>query len=412
MCFRLGGKRLCPYDHTKWEEDPMKDVQDKNPAYFTAETCVLADFAQLCEQTLAPETVPNAARVEKNIPIYDGAALRDRLTDPADRRAIMAEWARNFRTGSGIVVISGGYADTTVIDEATQVYLDLIEAEREAHVGADHFAAGGANDRLWNSLQKLCLADPRLFARYFGNTLIDAACEAWLGPNYQMTAQVNLVHPGGKAQTAHRDYHLGFQTAETCARYPAHVHDLSPVMTLQAGIAHCDMSLASGPTKLLPFSQAYRPGYAAYRLPEFAEYFEANHVQLPLAKGDLLFFNPALFHAAGENKTTDVERFVNLMQIGSALGRTLENVDRYQMSLALYPVLLDGKTGLSEAEVDAAIASCAEGYPFPTNLDTDPPVGGLAPPSMADLMRQALDGGYSIDAFRAALDAQRERQGA
>lgn len=389
----------------------MKDIQDKDPAYFTAETCDLADFARLCEQGLDPAAVPNAARVEKNIPVYDGAALRRRLADPADRQEIMAEWARNFRYGSGIAVISGGFADTSVIDEATAVYLRLIEEEREAHVGADHFAAGGANDRLWNSLQKLCMADPALFARYFGNTLIDAACEAWLGPNYQMTAQVNLVHPGGKAQTAHRDYHLGFQTAETCARYPAHVHDLSPVMTLQAGIAHCDMPLESGPTKLLPFSQAYRPGYAAYRLPEFAEYFENHYVQLPLAKGDLLFFNPALFHAAGENRTPDIERFVNLMQIGSALGRTLENVDRYAMSLALYPVLLDG-LDLSEAEIDAAIASCAEGYPFPTNLDTDPPVGGLAPPSMADLMRRALVNRDSADAFKAALDAQRARQGA
>lgn len=388
----------------------MKDNQDQTPAYFTPDTCDLGEFSRLCQQSLDPAAVPNAARVDKNIPLYDGTTLRARLADPEDRRAIMAEWARNFRTGSGIIVISGGYADTAVIDEATDVYLRLIEAERAAHVGADHFAAGGANDRLWNSLQKLCIANPALFARYFGNTLIDAACEAWLGPNYQMTAQVNLVHPGGKAQTAHRDYHLGFQTAETCARYPAHVHDLSPVMTLQAGIAHCDMSLASGPTKLLPFSQAYRPGYAAYRLPEFAEFFEAHHVQLPLAKGDLLFFNPALFHAAGENKTPDVERFVNLMQIGSALGRTLENVDRYGMSLALYPVLLEGKTGLSEAEVDAAIASCAEGYPFPTNLDTDPPVGGLAPPSMADLMRQALSRKDDPDAFKDALDAQRARQ--
>ena len=146
-------------------------------------------------------------------------------------------------------------------------------------------------------------------------------------------------------------------------------------------------------------------------MPEFAEYFENHYVQLPLAKGDLLFFNPALFHAAGENRTPDIERFVNLMQIGSALGRTLENVDRYAMSLALYPALLDGP-GLSEAETNAAIACCAEGYPFPTNLDTDPPVGGLAPPSMADLMRRALVNRDSADAFKAALDAQRARQGA
>ena len=322
----------------------------------------------------------------------------------------MAEWARNFRTGSGIIVIQGGYADTAPIDAATEVYLRLIEAERAHHSGADHFAASGANDRLWNSAQKLCLADPEVFARYFGNPLIDAASEAWLGPNYQLTAQVNLVRPGGKAQTAHRDYHLGFQTAEECARYPAHVHDLSPVMTLQAGIAHCDMPVASGPTKLLPFSQAYRPGYAAYRLPEFSAYFEEHFVQLPLEKGDLLFFNPATFHAAGENTTADIERFVNLMQIGSALGRTLEALDRRAMALALYPVLLENAVGLSPMEIDAAISASAEGYPFPTNLDTDPPEGGLAPPSMAALMRKALAAGETSACFAVALEAQAKRQ--
>ena len=49
--------------------------------------------------------------------------------------------------------------------------------------------------------------------KVFANEAIQG-CEAWLGPNYQMTAQVNLVHPGGDFQQAHRDYHLGFQTAE------------------------------------------------------------------------------------------------------------------------------------------------------------------------------------------------------
>ena len=388
----------------------MKDAAPHAPAYFTADTCDLDDFAHLCGQTLDAGRVPNAARVEQNVPIYDGASLRSRLADVNDRRDIMAEWARNFRDGSGIIVITSGFADTSPIDAATDVYLDLIEAERAQHSGADHFAASGANDRLWNSAQKLCMADPQVFASYFGNVLIDAACESWLGPNYQLTAQVNLVRPGGKAQTAHRDYHLGFQTAEDCARYPAHVHDLSPVMTLQAGIAHIDMPVESGPTKMLPFSQAYRPGYAAYRLPEFAAYFEDHYVQLPLQKGDLLFFNPALFHAAGENTTTDVARFVNLMQIGSALGRTLENLDRRAMSLALFPVLQANKAGLTEAEIDAAISASAEGYPFPTNLDTDPPAGGLAPPSMAALMRAHLADGKSARDFAQALQDQAARQ--
>jgi len=33
-------------------------------------------------------------------------------------------------------------------------------------------------------------------------------------------------------------------------------------------------------------------GYLAAGLPEFVEYFAHNDVQLPLAKGDVVFFNP------------------------------------------------------------------------------------------------------------------------
>ena len=74
---------------------------------------------------------------------------------------------------------------------------------------------------------------------------------------------------GWNAQQAHRDYHLGFQIAEESALYPSHVHELSPAASLQGAIAHCDMPVESGPTKLLPFSQAYLPGYAAWRREDF-----------------------------------------------------------------------------------------------------------------------------------------------
>jgi hypothetical protein len=43
-------------------------------------------------------------------------------------------------------------------------------------------------------------------------------------------------------------------------------------------------------------------GYLAYELPEFADYYQENYVQLPLQKGDCAFFNPALFHAAGKEE--------------------------------------------------------------------------------------------------------------
>ena len=75
---------------------------------------------------------------------------------------------------------------------------------------------------------------------------------------------------------------------------------------------------------------------------EFAgvnKWFGAHHVQLPLRKGDLLFFNPALMHGAGANRTADRFRMANLLQVSSAFGRAMEAVDRTAMTLALYPAL-------------------------------------------------------------------------
>ena len=227
-----------------------------------------------------------------------------------------------------------------------------------------------------------------------------------------MTAQINLVRPGGKAQTAHRDYHLGFQTEDVARRFPAHVHDLSAVMTLQGAVAHCDMPVESGPTKLLPFSQQFRPGYLAYRHAGFAELFEARCIQLPLSKGDAVFFNPALFHAAGENRSADIHRMANLLQVSSAFGRAMEVIDRDGMCRKLYPVVQSLRAAgvLDARQTAAAIAACAEGYSFPTNLDNDPPVGGLAPETQAALFHRALAKTMTPAQFGAALDAQADRR--
>ena len=376
-------------------------------AYFDPDACDLAQFKALTSQTLDAIQVPLAAEIQKNVPIYDMATLSEHLENPKLRRILMAEWAQGLRHGAGIVVLKNAYADCAPIDAATQVYSDVIAAEKLADAGgADHFAAAGNNDRVWNSLQKLCLRDPATFAAYFANPAIDAVCEAWLGPNYQMTAQVNLVRPGGGAQLAHRDYHLGFQTAGTSAQYPAHVHDLSPVLTLQGAVAHSDMPVQSGPTKLLPFSQAYAAGYAAWRRDDFRAYFEESYVQLPLSKGDALFFSPALFHAAGANTSKDVHRMANLLQVSSAFGRAMESIDRTAMCKAVYSEMAK----LQGARRQAAIAACAEGYAFPTNLDRDPPVGGLAPQTQAALFHAALDAGWSAAEFGKALDAQAARK--
>lgn len=347
-----------------------------------------------------------AADIRERIPVYDCRQLEDVVRDAARRVALQAEWARVLHDGAGILVLRHAFADTRTIDAATAVFESIIGAERARGAGGgDHFAKAGANDRIWNAHEKLCTTAPAVFAAYFSNPMLMAACEAWLGPGYQMTAQVNVVRPGGDAQHAHRDYHLGFQTVEVAERYPAHVHRMSPFLTLQGAVAHGDMPVESGPTKFLPYSQRYDEGYLAWRRADFREYFEANFVQLPLEKGDAVFFNPAVFHAAGANRTADVQRMANLLQVSSAYGRAMETLDRTRMCNALYPVLRERRADarMSDAEVVAAVAACAEGYPFPTNLDRDPPVAGLAPENQQALMLRALRGDWASARFAQAL---------
>jgi len=383
--------------------------------YFNQNSCDLEEFTTLVSRSTDIGDVPNASKVIKNIPVYETSSIGQQLADIDERRGLMAEWARILQNGAGVLVIKGAVPNHGAIDEATTVFNQIIAREKNENGGrADHFAAAGSNDRIWNCLQKLCEVAPETFIRYFASPAIDAVCDAWLGPNYQMSAQVNLVHPGGQAQQAHRDYHLGFQTAEMCGSYPAHVHELSPLMTLQGGIAHGDMPLESGPTKLLPFSQNYRPGYAAWRRKDFRAYFENNHVQLALGKGDAIFFSPALFHAAGENKSTDVHRLVNLLQVSSAFGRTMESINREKMCRTIYePLCKVWKSGaLSEIQLNAVIAATAEGYSFPTNLDRDPPTNGLAPKTQQALLMESVIAQQDPLRFFQQLNEQFDRKNA
>jgi ectoine hydroxylase-related dioxygenase (phytanoyl-CoA dioxygenase family) len=395
----------------------MKDDNAKrlraNRVWLTADSCDLDEFRKLVERSASRADYPFASDVVSNVPVYDGLKTRGAAASLEARKELMAEWVDALTDGPGIIVIRNAFPDHVAIDQSNAHYWSIIEEERLSHVGGgDHFAKPGANDRVWNALEKLCLRDPAAFAAYYSNAVIALVSEAWLGPAYQITSQLNVVNPGGAAQVAHRDYHLGFQSAEAIERYPAHVHRLSPALTLQGAIAHCDMPIETGPTLYLPFSQSYLPGYMATGRAEFRDYFDKHHVQLPLLKGDAVFFNPALFHAAGTNRSKDVRRIANLLQVSSAFGRAMESVDRLKMSLKLYPALkgLLADNAITAAEADNAVAASAEGYSFPTNLDRDPPKGGMAPKSQQDLMRQALKENWDTEVFVNEAEAQAWRK--
>ncbi len=375
--------------------------------YYRSDDCTLSDFAQLVETPTNLADYPYAASVDQNVLIYDSGSLRARLTEPRQRDLIMSELAAALDVGPGVLVLSGAYTDNACVDGVTDAFRRIIADEKERGTApGDHFAEAGANDRVWNALEKLAIEDPSAFAHYYANDMIALVSEAWLGPRYQMTSQVNQVNPGGKAQSPHRDYHLGFQSREAAETYPAHTHHLSAALTLQGAVAHTDMPLESGPTLLLPNSQKYGPGYIAWHLPEFKEYAQAHFSQLPLRKGDALFFNPALFHAAGENVSTDIQRMANLLQVSSAFGRAMETIDRERVVNAIYPSLLEMKRdGATSAELGNAIACSAEGYAFPTNLDRDQPKGSDAPPAQSDLVARALDEEWDPERLAKELSA-------
>ena len=365
---------------------------------------------------------PHADRLEQGVLVYSATRLRDapaatRIGDAGSGEEsgsqgseLEAELARALSDGPGIIVIGGAF-ERAVVDTVTEVF-DAIIAEQRAsgHAQGDHFGRPGANDRVWNGLEKVAVRAPDAFVAYCANEIVDLVARAWLGPGYQMTWQPNVVNPGGAGQTVHRDYHLGFMDPDRTERYPAHVHALSPMLTLQGAVAHVDMPVESGPTLYLPHSQKYSHGYLAYWLKDFQDHFVANHVQLPLRLGDAVFFNPALMHAAGTNQTTDVRRMANLLQVSSAMGRAMESVDRARVVRHVYPALLAAaEAGMPPARLAAALACAAEGYPFPTNLERDEPVEGMAPPSQSEIVAAALARRAPLDEVVGLLDAQSTR---
>jgi ectoine hydroxylase-related dioxygenase (phytanoyl-CoA dioxygenase family) len=367
---------------------------------WTEADCRIDDLLAVLAERTDPADYPHAEAVVHEVVVYDAAAA---LAAPPDE--IRDELVRAFTDGPGVVVFRGAYPERSVVDRATAAFEEMIvEQKASGAVAGDHFAKPGANERVWNALEKLAVRHPDVFVDYYANKILALAAMAWLGPGYQVTSQINVVNPGGTAQVGHRDYHLGFLPTAVIEQYPAHVHLLSPVLTLQGAVAHSDMPVESGPTMYLPHSQKYGPGYLATQLPQFRAHFEANHVQLPLATGDAAFFNPAVIHGAGTNRSTDVRRMANLLQVSSAFGRAMESVDRERICRAVYPALR------AHPAPELAVAAAAEGYAFPTNLDRDPPVDGLAPPSQADLVRRALAESWDEERFGTVLTAHSDRR--
>jgi ectoine hydroxylase-related dioxygenase (phytanoyl-CoA dioxygenase family) len=350
----------------------------------------LESFKKLIIES-TPFHYPLASNVISDVPIYELPEYTS--FNSKEHSALQDEWYHILLSGPGVFTVKHLYKDTNLLDKVSGVYSGIIAQEKQ-HTGkrGDHFAGSGANDRIWNSFSKHCLQDPASFTEYYSNPWLPLISSAWVGPHHRLTAQVNIVKPGAKAQISHRDYHIGFQDAASCTQFPKAAQVASQFVTLQGAVAHSDMPLESGPTRLLPFSEKFEEGYMAYRIPEFQDYFLERYVSIPLAKGDGLFFNPALFHAAGQNDSPDIMRSANLLQIFSAFGKPMETIDTRALVKRTWDILVAKyqQEGLS-AEVAAIIGNVAEGYPFPTNPDKRvPETAGMAPESEQGLLIRGL----------------------
>ena len=377
-------------------------VKINQQVYFSQSDIDYDDLAKICSQKTLQEEYPFADSVSNNVVIYDANYLETFIGDSENELRLKTELHQVLEGGPGVFVIRNLYRHDA-IDQSNNIFEKIVESE--GNTGNDHFASG-TNTRIWNAFQKVALEDPNAFISYYSNNLLKLVAESWCGPNSQMTAQVNIVRPGGEMQKPHRDYHLGFQENQVVELFPISAHRLSNYLTLQGGVAHTDMPLASGPTMVLPYSQQYELGYLAWRDNACTDFFNDNAVQNQMNKGDGIFFNPALLHGAGSNTTKDFHRIGNLLQISSPFGKTMERIDYLKIINRIYPLLLEhsiNKT-LSEKLIENVLVCATDGYAFPTNLDNDKNSNSkLQGMTMFELTKQSLLDMVNLENFSLKL---------
>jgi ectoine hydroxylase-related dioxygenase (phytanoyl-CoA dioxygenase family) len=357
----------------------------------------LEELKKLCSRQVPPGFYPLATTIASNIPIYNLSSFSKTSESIS---ALQKEWHHILLSGPGVFVARHMYSPSAV-EEANTTFQTIIDSEKALKPNNSN------KDWVWNIFSKHCLQDPSSFYSYYSNAWLQHISSMWLGPNYQITAQVNNVGPGGEAQHPHRDYHLGFLSPAQLSQVPIATQLASQLLTLQGAIAHSDMPTGTGSTRLLPFSQTFQEGFIAFKRPEFAEYFAQNWVSLELQIGDGIFFSPAIYHAAGANSSNAQENFIrkaNLLQISSAYGRPMEMVESIPLIERSWDVLSSkyADEGEQSERVEAFVKAVAKGYNFPTNLDRR--IGGpVSLESEQQVVLMALKEGWGKDKVMAVL---------
>lgn len=85
----------------------------------------------------------------------------------------MEEMYRCLAVGPGVFVVKNTFPNVTILQRSTEA-LEAIIQDEKATGGSkgDHFAPGGANERIWNSYQKHAVKDPKNFIDYYSNPVL------------------------------------------------------------------------------------------------------------------------------------------------------------------------------------------------------------------------------------------------
>ena len=229
-----------------------------------------------------------AADVVDNVLVYDAARLRDdgrgrratsggrRAGARADRRARRGGDPRRLPRHRGRRPGDRGVRRD-----------DRRRAAPPAGRPATTSPSAGANDRVWNALEKLAVRDPETFVDYYANDVIALVSRGLARARLpgHLAGQRRTPRRPGAGPAPRLPPRLPGERRRSSS-YPTHVHLLSPVLTLQGAVAHSDMPVESGPTMYLPLLPPVRP-----RLPRLAAARSSastsreHYVQLPLRQG-------------------------------------------------------------------------------------------------------------------------------
>ncbi len=222
--------------------------------------------------------------------------------------------------------------------------------------------------------ERPALAHPGVFFDYYANDTVALASRAWFGPNYQVTWALNADIPGREdrqewsTSAGRRSPRTATITWVSCRWRPRRT--IRSTCTACPRCSPCTVPWRTATCRWKPglrcIFRTRRSTYPATWRPTCRNSSSISPKLRAIALG----------HARDGQPVAGVVAF----------GRAMETVDRTAAIIALYPTLLArSDSGASMTEIANVIAASAEGYPFPTNLDLDQPIGSLNPETQAEL---------------------------